>query len=41
MKQMFNFVKTYKPNSSRKSSKEIYLIAIGFNNLHKDQMLLT
>ena len=32
----FSFVKIYKPNSSRKDSKEIYLIAIGFNNLHKD-----
>ena len=35
MKQNFNIVKIYKPNSSRKDSKEIYLIAIGFNNLHK------
>ncbi len=41
IKKMFNLVKIYKPNSSRKNSKEIYLIAIGFNNLHKDQMLLT
>ena len=36
MKQKFSLVKIYKPNSSRKDSKEIYLIAIGFNNLHKD-----
>ena len=36
IKKSFSFVKTYKPNSSRKDSKEIYLIAIGFNNLHKD-----
>ena len=36
IKKNFNMVKTYKPNSSRKDSKEIYLIAIGFNNLHKD-----
>ena len=36
IKQRFNFVKIYKPNSSRKDSKEIYLIAIGFNNLQKD-----
>ena len=36
IKQSFNVVKIYKPNSSRKDSKEIYLIAIGFNNLHKD-----
>ena len=35
IKQKFNLVKIYKPNSSRKDSKEIYLIAIGFNNLHK------
>ncbi len=35
IKKNFNIVKTYKPNSSRKDSKEIYLIAIGFNNLHK------
>ena len=32
----FSFVKIYKPNSSRQDSKEIYLIASGFNNLHKD-----
>ena len=36
IKQKFRLVKIYKPNSSRKESKEIYLIAIGFNNLHKD-----
>ena len=36
IKKRFKFAKTYKPNSSRKDSKEIYLIAIGFNNLHKD-----
>ena len=36
IKQKFSLVKIYKPNSSRKESKEIYLIAIGFNNLHKD-----
>ena len=36
IKQKFSLVKIYKPNSSRKDSKEIYLIAIGFNNLHKD-----
>ena len=36
IKQLFSLVKIYKPNSSRKDSKEIYLIAIGFNNLHKD-----
>ena len=36
IKKRFNLVKIYKPNSSRKDSKEIYLIAIGFNNLHKD-----
>ena len=36
IKKSFNIVKIYKPNSSRKDSKEIYLIAIGFNNLHKD-----
>ena len=36
IKQRFSLVKIYKPNSSRKDSKEIYLIAIGFNNLHKD-----
>ncbi len=35
IKQSFNVVKIYKPNSSRKDSKEIYLVAIGFNNLHK------
>ena len=36
IKNNFNMVKIYKPNSSRKDSKEIYLVAIGFNNLHKD-----
>ena len=36
IKQNFNIVKTFKPDASRKDSKEIYLIAIGFNNLHKD-----
>ena len=36
IKQKFSLVKIYKPNSSRQDSKEIYLIAIGFNNLHKD-----
>ena len=36
IKKKFKIVKIYKPNSSRKDSKEIYLIAIGFNNLHKD-----
>ena len=36
VKQSFNLVKIFKPDSSRKDSKEIYLIAIGFNNLHKD-----
>ena len=36
IKQLFSLVKIFKPNSSRKDSKEIYLIAIGFNNLHKD-----
>ena len=36
IKKSFNVVKIYKPNSSRKDSKEIYLVAIGFNNLHKD-----
>ena len=36
IKERFSLVKIYKPNSSRKESKEIYLIAIGFNNLHKD-----
>ena len=36
VKLSFNFAKIYKPNSSRKDSKEIYLIATGFNNLHKD-----
>ena len=36
IKQRFSLVKIYKPDSSRKDSKEIYLIAIGFNNLHKD-----
>ena len=36
IKQRFSLVKIYKPNSSRKDSKEIYLVAIGFNNLHKD-----
>ena len=36
IKKLFSFVKIYKPNSSRKDSKEIYLIAMGFNNLHKD-----
>ena len=36
IKHSFNVVKVYKPNSSRKESKEIYLVAIGFNNLHKD-----
>ena len=36
IKQRFSLVKIYKPNSSRKDSKEIYLIAVGFNNLHKD-----
>ena len=41
IKQIFSLVKIYKPNSSRKDSKEIYLIAIGFNNLHKSSMLLT
>ena len=35
IKERFSLVKIYKPNSSRKESKEIYLIAIGFNNLHK------
>ena len=34
--QRFSIVKIYKPNSSRKDSKEIYLVATGFNNLHKD-----
>jgi len=32
----FKVVKVYKPLASRKESKEIYLIAFGFNNLHKD-----
>ena len=36
VKKNFNIVKIYKPIASRKDSKEIYLIAIGFNNLHKD-----
>ncbi len=36
MRKRFSFVKIYKPNSSRQDSKEIYLIASGFNNLHKD-----
>ena len=36
LKQNFITVKIFKPNSSRKDSKEIYLVAIGFNNLHKD-----
>ena len=36
IKKFFNAVRVYKPTSSRKDSKEIYLIAIGFNNLHKD-----
>ena len=36
IRQIFSLVKIYKPNSSRKDSKEIYLIANGFNNLHKD-----
>ena len=36
IKKIFNAVRIYKPTSSRKDSKEIYLIAIGFNNLHKD-----
>ena len=36
MRRRFSFVKIYKPNSSRQDSKEIYLIASGFNNLHKD-----
>ena len=36
LKRNFITVKIFKPNSSRKDSKEIYLIAIGFNNLHKD-----
>ena len=35
IKKKFSLVKIYKPDSSRKDSKEIYLIAIGFNNLHK------
>ena len=36
IKKRFSLVKIFKPNSSRKDSKEIYLIATGFNNLHKD-----
>lgn len=36
IKRYFKKVRTYKPVSSRKNSKEIYLIAIGFNNLHRD-----
>ena len=36
IKKKFSLVKIYKPDSSRKDSKEIYLIACGFNNLHKD-----
>ena len=36
IRKRFSFAKIYKPNSSRKDSKEIYLIARGFNNLHKD-----
>ena len=36
IKQRFNLVKIFKPNSSRKDSKEIYFVATGFNNLHKD-----
>ena len=35
-KKNFKAVKLYKPVSSRKDSKEIYMIALGFNNLHKD-----
>ena len=34
-KKMFKKVEFFKPNSSRKESKEIYLICLSFNNLHK------
>ena len=34
-KRNFNEVKLFKPGSSRKNSKENYMIALGFNNLHK------
>ena len=33
-KRHFKTVKYFKPNSSRKESKEIYLIGMSFNNLH-------
>ncbi len=33
-KSYFNKVELFKPNSSRKESKEIYLICLSFNNLH-------
>ncbi len=36
VREYFKSVKIYKPISSRNDSKEIYLIALGFNNLHKD-----
>ncbi|MAJ24438.1 MAG: rRNA methyltransferase [Rickettsiales bacterium] len=34
-KKYFKVVKVYKPPASRKDSKEIYMVALGFNNLHK------
>ena len=35
-KKYFKIVKAYKPLASRQDSKEIYMVALGFNNLHKD-----
>ena len=34
-KKMFKKIEIFKPNSSRKESKEIYLVCLSFNNLHK------
>ena len=34
MKKNYKSVKLFKPESSMKDSKEIYLICLSFNNLH-------
>ncbi len=36
LSKTFKITKTYKPSSSRIESKEIYVVALGFNNLHQD-----
>ena len=34
LSRFFKKTKAFKPSSSRTESKEIYLVALGFNNLH-------